>query len=200
VSAAKAEAASKLNDNMAAAGFHKATSEAVRTDSIAELFTALEGPLLGYAYKFSRDPEMAQDLVQEAFLRLHERFDTVRQPKSWLFRTVHNLALNQQRNSAKIVPLANTAGRADSRAFEPADAAPAPDDECDRWERIDQVRASLRRLDQRSQELIQLKFNDELSYKEISVRTGLTVGNVGYILHHALKALAAEFSRTGDAP
>jgi len=43
-------------------------------------------------------------------------------------------------------------------------------------------------LDPRSRELIQLKFNEELSYKEISARTGLSTGNVGYLLHHALKS------------
>jgi RNA polymerase sigma-70 factor (ECF subfamily) len=45
---------------------------------------------------------------------------------------------------------------------------------------------------------LQLKFNDDLSYKEISARTGLTVGHVGYLLHHALKAMAAELAKIGE--
>ena len=59
------------------------------------------------------------------------------------------------------------------------------------------MRLSLESLDQRSRELIQLKFSEGLSYQEMSTRTGLTVGNVGYLLHHALKAIAAELSKTG---
>ena len=41
-----------------------------------------------------------------------------------------------------------------------------------------------------------LRFNEDLSYKEIAERTGLTVGHVGYILHHALKAMAVELEKT----
>ena len=47
---------------------------------------------------------------------------------------------------------------------------------------------------------MKLKFNDELSYKQISERTGLTAGNVGFILHHALKTIAAELAKTGVVP
>ncbi len=59
------------------------------------------------------------------------------------------------------------------------------------------MRLSLETLDDRSRELIRLKFNEELSYKEISARTGLTIGHVGYLLHHALKAVADELARNG---
>ena len=40
-------------------------------------------------------------------------------------------------------------------------------------------------------------FEDGLSYKEMSERTGLTVTNVGYILHKSLKKLAALLKRSG---
>jgi len=62
------------------------------------------------------------------------------------------------------------------------------------------VRLGLQNLEARSRELLTLKFNDELSYKEISARTGLTVGHVGYLLHHSLKALAAELAKAGLVP
>jgi len=52
-------------------------------------------------------------------------------------------------------------------------------------------------LDDRSRELVRLKFTEELSYKEIGARTGLSVGNVGFILHHALKAIAEELAKNG---
>jgi len=59
------------------------------------------------------------------------------------------------------------------------------------------VRLSLESLDERSRELIHLKFSEGLSYQEMSARLGLTVGHVGYLLHHALKAIAADLSRNG---
>ena len=48
--------------------------------------------------------------------------------------------------------------------------------------------------------MIRLKFNENLSYKEISARTGLTAGHVGYLLHHALKSMADELARNGVVP
>ena len=67
-----------------------------------------------------------------------------------------------------------------------------PDEQIARWEGIGLVRLSLETLDDRSRELVRLKFNEDLSYKEISARTGLNIGHVGYLLHHALKAIADE--------
>ena len=52
-------------------------------------------------------------------------------------------------------------------------------------------------LDDRSRELVRLKFDEDLSYKQISERTGLKSGHVGYLLHHALKTIATELARTG---
>ena len=40
-----------------------------------------------------------------------------------------------------------------------------------------------------------LKVYEEKSYREIADETGLTVGNVGFILHSAMKKLAAKLSR-----
>jgi RNA polymerase sigma-70 factor (ECF subfamily) len=62
------------------------------------------------------------------------------------------------------------------------------------------VRLSLETLDERSREVVRLKFNEDLSYKEIAKRTGLSTSHVGYHLHHALKAIAAELARTGLVP
>ena len=66
------------------------------------------------------------------------------------------------------------------------DPEPLPDEQIIRWEGIGLVRLSLAALDERSRELVRLKFSEDLSYKQISERTGLTVGHVGYLLHHAL--------------
>ena len=74
-------------------------------ETIKELFEALESPLLAYAIRFVGELGAAEDLVQEAFMRLHAQFDEVREPRKWLYRTVHNLALNHRRDLAKIVPL-----------------------------------------------------------------------------------------------
>src|SRR6185503_19707579 len=80
------------------------------------------------------------------------------------------------------------------------DSQPMPDEQIARWEGIGLVRLVLETLDERSRKLIRLRFNEDLSYKQISERTGLKVGHIGYLLHHALKAMAAELEKTGVTP
>jgi RNA polymerase sigma-70 factor (ECF subfamily) len=178
----------------------QASAEPPGSETIAELFTALESPLLSYALRLSGDLSAAEDIVQETFVRLHSQFDQVREPRRWLYRTAHNLALNHRRQAGKIVPLDLPAAQGAPPAPDPADPQPLPDEQIARWEGIGLVRLSLESLDARSRELVRLKFNEELSYKEISAHTGLAIGHVGYLLHHALKAIADELARNGVVP
>ncbi len=169
-----------------------------RAESIESLYAALESPLLSYAQRLLQNIETAEDVVQDAFLQLHSRFDQVREPRRWMYRTVHNLALNQLRRSDRMVPLDSTCQ--ESRMGEPTDPQPLPNEQIARWEGVGLVRLGLERMEPRSREVVHLKFREGLSYREISERTGLTVSNVGYLLHHALKSLAIELTRTGIIP
>jgi RNA polymerase sigma factor (sigma-70 family) len=174
-----------------------ASAKAPRFESMEELFSALESPLLSYALRLLGERPAAEDIVQEAFMKLHAQFAEVREPRRWLYRTVHNLALNHRRQAGKVVPLVQPA---EGEAADTADPEPLPDEQIIRWEGIGLVRLSLGTLDERSREVVRLKFNEDLSYKQIAERTGLEPGHVGYLLHHALKAIAAELARTGLVP
>lgn len=173
----------------------QASAALPRAETIEELFAALESPLLGYALRLAGELSVAEDIVQEAFMKLHAQFEQVREPRHWLYRTVHNLALNQRRASGKIISLDSKVE--ESEQNDAADPQPLPDEQIARLEGIGLVRLGLKALDERSRELVRLKFTENLSYKEISVRTGLKIGHVGYLLHHALKAMAEELSKNG---
>lgn len=163
--------------------------------TIEEVFAALESPLLAYARRLVGDFAAAEDVVQDAFMKLHSQFQQVRTPQPWLYRTVHNLAVDHQRRASRIV-LVDDRTSEDMPANDTSDSQPMPDEQIARWEGIGLVRLVLETLDARSRELIRLRFEEELSHKEIAESTGLTVGNVGYILHHALKAMALELEKT----
>jgi len=176
------------------------STEPSGAETIEELFAALESPLLSYALRLVGERTLAEDIVQEAFMRLHEQFKQVNEPRRWLYRTVHNRALNHRRRAGKTIPIDAPAQEGVALGLEATDPQPLPDEQIARWEGIGLVRLSLKGLDARGQELIQLKFTEGLSYKEISARTGLTVGHVGYLLHHAIKAVAAELAKNGIVP
>ena len=167
--------------------------------SVEELFAALESPLFAYAMRLAGSRGVAEEIVQEAFMKLHAQFESVREPRPWIYRTVHNLALNARRAGDKIVSLHPTDAE-ESAPHDVSDPQPLPDEQIARCEGIGLVRLSLDALDARSRELIRLKFHEDLSYKEISERTGLKIGHVGYLLHHAVKAIGEELAKNGFVP
>jgi RNA polymerase sigma factor (sigma-70 family) len=173
----------------------EASAAPPKAETIEELFTALESPLLNYALRLAGELGVAEDIVQEAFMKLHAQFEQVREPRHWLYRTVHNLALNHRRAAGKIISLDSKIE--ESEGNDAADPQPLPDEQIARLEGIGLVRLGMEVLDERSREVLRLKFTENLSYKEISARTGLKIGHVGYLLHHALKAMAEELSKNG---
>ena len=62
--------------------------------SLSELFASEEGPLLSYALGLVGRRSVGEELVQDAFLRLHQVWREVENPRAWLYRSVRNLALN----------------------------------------------------------------------------------------------------------
>jgi RNA polymerase sigma-70 factor (ECF subfamily) len=168
--------------------------------TIEQVFDALESPLLAYARRLLGNFSVAEDVVQEAFMRLHMQFEEVRQPQPWLYRTVHNLVVNHQRQTNRLVLLGDEARNKEGAAAaangdETTDSQPIPDEQIARWEGIGLVRLVLETLDDRSKEVIRMRFDEDLSYLEIGERMGLKVGHVGYLLHHALKAMAVELAK-----
>lgn len=193
-----------------------ASTDSAAEGSLVALFEQLEAPLLGYALRLTRERAAAEDLVQEAFLRLHRQAaGSVEQPRPWLYRTVFNLAMNARRKDQRIVATAGTAHPGDAAAVsqshgasanrpgpvepivEPVDEAPRPGEVCERADQLAWLRVLLEALDERTREVVRLKFDEGLDYATIAKRTGLSSGNVGYILHHALKRLAVEAKARG---
>jgi len=155
---------------------------------IAALFEAEESGLLRYAIGLTGRRTVAEELVQETFLRLHQVWGQVENPKAWLYRSLHNLALNHLRDQPKEVELQESSATAADRL---------PSETLGRNEAVGMVRLLLAEATPDDQALIRLKYHDNLKYEDISRKTGLSVGNVGYRLHHVLKGLADSLRRAG---
>ena len=72
-----------------------------------------------------------------------------------------------------------------------------PAEKLERSEKINRVVHFVSLLPQDSKNLLKMKFDKKLSYREISKQTGLTEGNVGYKLHHLMRDLAEELKAEG---
>ena len=76
--------------------------------AFAELFESLHRPVLGYVYHLVGDTPTAEDVVQDAFVRAHQRIGQLGPPydfKSWIYRIAGNLAMDHLRGSRRIVDL-----------------------------------------------------------------------------------------------
>ena len=159
------------------------------SQTLRQVFEAEESSLLRYAFGLVGQRETAEDLVQEGFLKLHAHWEDVANPRAWLFRAVRNLALNHLRDHKRETVLdANK---------EWESGAPDPERALGRMEAMGTLRMLISELKEDDQRLIGLKYHEGLKYDQISERTGMSVGNVGYKLHHLLKGLADAMRRLG---
>lgn len=154
-----------------------------REQFVEQALAEYETLLVGYAMGFLHDLDRARDVVQDTFIRLcRQDIEKVREGlKGWLFTVCRNRALDVLRKESRIGTL-EEAGPMESDEVR-------PDRTADFGERIEQVYAYLDRLPENQKTVILMKFRDGMSYKEISAATGLSGGNVGYLIHTGLKRM-----------
>lgn len=164
-----------------------------QTAAFNAIVSHYETRLIRYAARLTGCNDVAQDVVQDAFIQLFRKWegDLIPSPplSSWLFRVTHNKAVDAVRQRSR---------RADVETRHAAEQPDSISPSSGQSEQAFRAAAALHALDEREQQLVILKVYEEKSYKEISDITGLSSGNVGYILHHAMKKMAIELKKSGD--
>ena len=160
-----------------------------RGEWIRQAVRQYERQLVAYTAHLAGDSERARDIVQEAFVRLcaQDKGRIEAHLGEWLFRVCRNLAIDVRRKERRM----NLLSQEQSDVLGSADAEPG-----EAVERDDSFAAIVRAmtlLPKNQQEVIRLKFQHGLSYKEISTVTNLSVTNVGFLIHTGLKALRERF-------
>lgn len=153
-------------------------------ETIDRLVDRYERPLLAYASRMlGGDWQGAQDAVQETFLRLCREDPKKIESRvaAWLFSVCRSRVIDMQRT--------NHSTPIDASQVTVAD--PAPDASHVASEAEDKVYLNqlVDRLSPRQQEVLRLRLQAGLSYREIAEVTGLTIGNVGFHLHEAVRNL-----------
>lgn len=156
---------------------------------IREALARYERPLISHAKAITGDLESARDAVQETFLRLSRQNVEALAPRlaPWLFIVCKNCALDHRRKIVRFQegPLDDDHA-ADGRS---------PAGEAEHRENASLLRRLVAELSPREQELVRLKFEAGLSYKEIGEALRISVSNVGVQLHNAIQTLKTSWNR-----
>lgn len=167
-----------------------AAGGAEKPDLLA-IFESEESPLLRYAFSLTGRRAIAEEIVQETFLQLHANWEAVENPRAWLFRSVRNRACNHHRDGRREV------GGDEAAMAAAASEDDTPEEVLQRMEAAGFLRLLLAELEEADRRLVQLKYFENLRYREIAERTEMSIGNVGYRLHHILKQLADKLRHLG---
>lgn len=156
-------------------------SDTSKSRWIVEALERHERALIRYARWATGDLECAREVVQETFLRLCKE-DPARvegHVAQWLFTVCRNLAFDARRKEARMTSL------------DSAEIAVASDldEQHDAKHTMGQILCVIETLPKNQREVIYLKFQCDLSYKEISDITKLSVSNVGFLIHTAVRAI-----------
>jgi len=168
-------------------------------DRLPAVLQRYERPLLGYAFVRSGDHGLAQDAVQETLLRFlrHAPSGDLESLAPWLFTTCRNVLTDLHRKASRH-PLAETLS-----SGSPADAptaAPSPDEALEAKETAHFLQGRIAALPAIQQEIVRLKFETGLAYRDIAAATGLSIANTGWLLHQAVATLRADWQRLESAP
>ena len=159
-------------------------------DALGELYARHQHRVYELCYRMMRDGDAAEDLTQEAFLRLRRygsSFDGRSSVGSWLYRLVRNRCLDALAAREREV-----AGRREWRAEAPGWEEPEVE-----TDRQSIVRRALVRLPAELREVLVLSRYGGMKYREIAAACDLSISNVKVRAHRAMIALHEALDELG---
>jgi RNA polymerase sigma-70 factor, ECF subfamily len=159
--------------------------------AFGELYAKYAGLILRYLYARVHDPEGAQDLTQEVFVRVIKGIGgfEYRGEKSflgWLYTIANNVLIGQaRRKRALSTPLDESMEVVDPRGQEEVLSI---------YDRV-WLQQAIVQLTQDQQQVLALKFFADMTNNEIAVAIGRTEGAVKALQHRALQSLQQILAR-----
>jgi RNA polymerase sigma-70 factor (ECF subfamily) len=157
-------------------------------------FQRLYSSLFRYLHRLTGDADVAEDIAQEAFVRLLRQALPDEEVRPWLFTVAMNLVRDHARKTDRRHRLLTSA---------PAMVTPnrMPDEEVERAERVARVRSVLDRLPVRDRHLLLMR-EEGFKYEEIAAVIGVAPASVGTLIARAMKRFADVYQsrEAGDVP
>ena len=157
-------------------------------EAFGELVRRHQMALYRLAFRFTRDPGTADDIVQETFMKAYQKLDTFEGRssfRSWIFRIAINNSKNQIRSNSRI----------DSTEIDDLDLT--VEAEVELGLQFLQVKsmltAAVQKLPQRQKLALMLRVYDDMSFHEIARVMGCTYDTAKAHFRHALLKLQSNF-------
>lgn len=148
-----------------------------------ELFLRYKGRVYAYLSKRVSDPRKADDVFQEAFLKLHRSrilYDSKRLFSAWIFSITRNAIRDhlrqKRRNPATLGVDVETISGSDETVSAEI-----------------QLESVLKKISQKEREAIQLRFDKNIGFEEIGKLLGTSEGNVRQIVSRGLRKIRKAF-------
>ena len=156
----------------------RAAADAVPEDSwtaFGEFYASEHRRMLHVAVLLTGSTDIAQDVVQDSFVRVYRRWESIRDPAGYLYRVVVNGCRSHQRRSVREQRLRNRVGRDSLGNVRDLHA--------------DEMTDALASLPYRQRAALVLRFYDDLSEAETAEVLGCRPGTVGSLVHRGLAQL-----------
>jgi RNA polymerase sigma-70 factor (ECF subfamily) len=170
-------------------------------NALDELYRRYQGPIFGFAYRYMGNPDQAQDVLQETFLRVHrgrEQYLPSSKFSSWLFRIARNLCIDEKRRywNRRVMAETEMAGRdpdADTNVLQSfADDGTTAAERLGEDEVSRRIREAIDQLSEEQREVMIMSKYQDLTYREIAEILGISAESVkqrAYRAHLRLRDL-----------
>ncbi len=165
--------------------------------AFSELYDRYHDRLVNFIGRKTGDRDRAEDLVQEAFIRvtrhLH-RFDQTKKFSTWIYTICSNLSKNELRNRSRsplvLFQKLTTHWEPDHRPLQFEDLTSRPDDLYRKRYLQKIVEETVEELPEHHRLVFKLRELEGKSYEEIAEITGVNLGTVKSRLHRARTSFA----------
>ncbi len=154
-------------------------------EQVIRLYEEARQDVYHYMLRLGLNPAQAQEGAQEAFLRLYASLrqgEEIRNPRAWVFRVAHNLAMTQHSTGDRWTPLDPTLERALT------DRGLGPEEDAIRRQRMARVSRALADLSPQQRKCLYLRA-EGLRYREIADAAGIGISTVSEFVSRAIARL-----------
>ncbi|MBF2753844.1 MAG: sigma-70 family RNA polymerase sigma factor [Gammaproteobacteria bacterium AqS3] len=156
-----------------------------------------QSKVIAQAYRWTKNPEDAEEIAQEAFIKAWDAIGKFRGDSAfytWLYRIVHNAAYAwNKKHSTRPISLTHEGEEPGSGlVMEVVSEDLNPEQLTEREQLLQQLNDALKRLPEEQQEAYTLCELEQMSYEEIAASTGVPIGTVRSRIFRARRALAEE--------